>query len=159
FAGLRASTLAGEARAELPILVGDLPLVGRSPDAPFPPSLEIVPDAARVRAWTKRLEAAGPRPYIGVMWRAGTPSDVLAHGLYKTLPVADLFAALRALGGTVVALQRGIRAGELDEAAAALGRTVHDFSAANDDLEDALALVSVLDRHVAVSNTNMHLAA
>ena len=159
FVELRASTLEGEARVELPILVGDLPLVSRSPDAPFPPSLEIIPQAARVREWSKRLEAAGPRPYIGVMWRAGTPSDVLAHGLYKTLPIADLFAALRPLGGTVVALQRGIRAGELDEAAAALGRTVHDFSRANDDLEDALALVRLLDRHVAVSNTNMHLAA
>ncbi len=159
FRRLRASATLDESRAELPILVGDLPLVSASPDAPFPPSLEIVPDAARVREWSRRLEAAGPRPWIGVTWRAGTPADVLAHGLYKTIPLADFFTALRPLGGTVVALQRGILAGELDTARSALGNPVHDFSHANDDLEDALALVSVLDRHVAVSNTNMHLAA
>jgi hypothetical protein len=36
---------------------------------------------------------------------------------------------------------------------------VHDFSTINEDLEDALAVISSLDRHVGVSNTNMHLAA
>ena len=159
FRRLRASTTLAEARAERLLLVGDLPLVGSAPDAPFPPSLEIVPQGARVTEWTRRLREAGPRPYIGVTWRAGTPGDLLAHGLYKTLPIAELFAALRPLDGTVIALQRGIRSGELDAASAALGRRVHDFSPANDDLEDALALVSLLDRHVAVSNTNMHLAA
>jgi hypothetical protein len=39
-----------------------------------------------------------------------------------------------------------------------LGCALHDFSDANDDLEDALALVALLDRHIGVSNTNMHLA-
>jgi hypothetical protein len=128
-------------------------------DRPFAPSLEIVPEVARTREWSRRLEAAGPRPWIGVTWRAGTPGDVLAHGLYKTIPADAFFGALRPFGGTVIALQRGIRAGELDRARAALGRPVLDFSAANDDLEDALALVALLDRHIGVSNTNMHLAA
>jgi len=159
FDSLRASTMLDETRAERPILVGDLPMVSAHPEAPFAPSLEIVPENARTREWTRRLEAAGPRPWIGVTWRAGTPADVLAHGLHKTISPTDLMTALRPLGGTVVALQRGIRAGELDAARAALGATVHDFSAANDDLEDALALVALLDRHVGVSNTNMHLAA
>ena len=44
-------------------------------------------------------------------------------------------------------------------AGAALASRVHDLAAANDDLEDALALVSLLDRHACVSNTNVHLAA
>jgi hypothetical protein len=39
------------------------------------------------------------------------------------------------------------------------GREVHDFSAWNDDLEDALALMGVLDEYAGVSNTNMHLRA
>ena len=159
FASLRTSSTLDEARAPLPILVADLPLLSSSPEAPFAASLAIAPDRARVESWTRRLEAAGPRPWIGVLWRAGLSTDVLAHGLYKAVPVSPLFAALRPLGGTVVALQRGILPDELDEAARALGKPVADFSGANDDLEDALALVSVLDRHVAVSNTNMHLAA
>jgi hypothetical protein len=68
-------------------------------------------------------------------------------------------AALAPLGGTVVALQRRPEPGEIETAAGALGRPVHDFSAINDDLEDGLALTALLDRHVAVSNTNIHLAA
>ncbi|MGZ5098025.1 MAG: hypothetical protein ACXWG9_09145, partial [Usitatibacter sp.] len=74
------------------------------------------------------------------------------------VPADRLFACLAPLGGTVVALQRRIEDGELPAASRTLGREVHDFSGANDDLEDALALVSILDRHIAVSNTNMHLA-
>ncbi|HEX5128410.1 MAG TPA: hypothetical protein VFV90_01630, partial [Usitatibacter sp.] len=49
--------------------------------------------------------------------------------------------------------------GEIERASRAARRTVSDFSRANDDLEDALAVAFLLDRHVAVSNTNLHLAA
>jgi len=40
-----------------------------------------------------------------------------------------------------------------------LGQEVLDFSDINDDLEDALALMALLDDYVGVSNTNMHLRA
>jgi hypothetical protein len=36
---------------------------------------------------------------------------------------------------------------------------VHDLSREAGDVEDALAVVALADRHVAVSSTNMHLAA
>jgi hypothetical protein len=49
--------------------------------------------------------------------------------------------------------------GEIEAASHLLDRPLHDFSRMNDDLEDAIALVALLDRHVGVSNTNMHLAA
>jgi len=39
------------------------------------------------------------------------------------------------------------------------GREIVDFSFVNDDLEQALALMSLLDDYVGVSNTNMHLRA
>jgi hypothetical protein len=109
--------------------------------------------------WKRKLEAAGPRPWIGATWRAGTPSAVLARGLSKQVPVKELFASLAPLVGTVISLQRDPAPGELEMASAALGRAVHDFRAINEDLEDALAAVALLDRHVGVSNTNMHLAA
>jgi tetratricopeptide (TPR) repeat protein len=144
--------------ASIPILVADLPAVEPAL-ASCPPSLRIAPDPRRVGEWRRKLEAAGPRPWIGATWRAGTPGDVLAHGLFKTVPVEDFMAALSPLGGTVVALQRRPQPGEIDAAARALGRAVHDGSAINDDLGDALALAALLDRHVGVSNTNMHLAA
>jgi hypothetical protein len=41
----------------------------------------------------------------------------------------------------------------------ATGRPVFDASAMNDDLDDALALLDVLDDYVGVSNTNVHLRA
>jgi tetratricopeptide (TPR) repeat protein len=143
----------------LPIMVGDLPSVVAGNGQSYLPPLPLPPDAARVAKWRSALESAGPRPWIGVTWRAGTPSAQVAHALYKTVPIDGLFAALRPLGGTVIALQRRCEPRELDEARRALGAPVHDFSGANDDLEDALALVSLLDRHVGVSNTNTHLAA
>src|SRR6185503_11463503 len=55
FDSLRASTMLDETRAERPILVGDLPMVSAHPEAPFAPSLEIVPENARTREWTRRL--------------------------------------------------------------------------------------------------------
>ncbi|MGZ5649903.1 MAG: tetratricopeptide repeat protein [Usitatibacter sp.] len=141
-----------------PLLVGDLPAMLSASGTRFPPSISIPPDPERIARWRVKLEAAGPRPWIGVTWRAGTRGDVVANALDKAVPADRLFACLAPLGGTVVALQRRIEDGELPAASRTLGREVHDFSGANDDLEDALALVSILDRHIAVSNTNMHLA-
>jgi tetratricopeptide (TPR) repeat protein len=145
------------APATLPLMIGDLPqIAGGDPSAQ--PGLSIAPLPDRLAAWRKRLEAAGPRPWIGVTWRAGTPHDELTRGLYKTVPQPAFFEAVGALDGTVVALQRKPEAGELAAATKMLGRTLHDFTRMNDDLEDALALVALLDRHIGVSNTNMHLA-
>lgn len=157
FKSLRASTPAQEAGLEDRILVGDLPLVGDPTETPA--SLDIAPEGSRLAHWRLALEALGPRPWIAVTWRAGTPTNVLARGLFKSLPLDDLLATLRPQGGTVLALQRGLREGELANAARALGQTVHDFSAAAENLEDCLAVASLVDRHVAVSSTTMHLAA
>ncbi|APV49611.1 hypothetical protein BWI17_07930 [Betaproteobacteria bacterium GR16-43] len=147
-----------DAGADLEIPVGDLPDFTHA-SVPTPPTLRAEPDAARVHAWKARLEKLGPRPWTGVAWRAGLPASVLAHGLYKNAPMEELFAALRPGGGTMMAIQRKPEAGEIERAGAALGAKVHDLSAMNDDLEEALALLAALDRHVAVSNTNIHLAA
>jgi tetratricopeptide (TPR) repeat protein len=140
----------------LRVLSGDLPLL--SPDSAIPPSLAIAPDEGTLEAMRRRLERVGPRPWIGVTWRAGTPREVLAHALHKVAPIAGLFAAMPR-DGTVLSLQRDGRFEELESASRALGRPIYDYSAVNADLEEALALVALLDRHVGVSNTNMHLAA
>jgi hypothetical protein len=58
-----------------------------------------------------------------------------------------------------VVLQRCPQPGEIDRFTAALGRPVHDLSPLNDDLEQMLALLSLIDDYVGVSNTNMHLRA
>ena len=143
----------------LPLLVGDLPQVAALHDPLSVPSLRIAPLPRKIAHWRSRLEHAGPRPWVGATWRAGLPPEQLAYGLFKTVPQEPFFAAIAGLGGTTVALQRQPAAGEIDAAREWLGRELHDFSDANDDLEDALALVALIDRHVGVSNTNTHLAA
>jgi Flp pilus assembly protein TadD len=147
------------APTDMPLLVADLPVVlGPGADVNAP-SLAAAPREERVREWRARLEAAGPRPWLAATWRAGTRPEVVRQALSKTVPVAQLFGALSAWPGTVFALQRGVEVGELAAARAALGRPVHDLSRAGNDLEDALAIIACVDRHVAVSSTNMHLAA
>ena len=100
------------------LLTGDLPEVSAAAGDPCPPPLRIAPDTERLAAWRKKLEGIGPRPWIGVTWRAGTPGEILALGLYKTVPLPALMAAVAPLGGTVVALQRELKAGEIEAASA-----------------------------------------
>ena len=147
------------APGEIPLLVADLPVaLGPGVDI-FAPSLRAGPAEARRREWEARLAATGPRPWLAVTWRAGTRREVVRHALSKNVPLAPLFGALARWPGTVFALQRGVEVGELAAAGAALGRPVHDLSRAGDDLEDILAIVACVDRHVAVSSTNIHVAA
>lgn len=128
----------------------------------LPPPLPLEPLADRMATVAQRLASLGPPPYLGLTWRAGTgPDQQRGHEwlLFKDIPLTELAAALRGIGGTLVSVQRNPRAGETDRLAALAGRPVHDLSAANDDLEEVFALISVLDEYVGVSNTNMHLRA
>jgi hypothetical protein len=138
-----------------PILLGDLAAMD---SFRVRPTLSVAADEGRVARIRGALERMGPRPWVGLTWRAGTPADVVAHGLYKTVPMERLMSTVAPLEATIFALQRGLQEGELRAAAAALGRPLHDLAAYNEDPEDALALMCLLDRYVGVSNTNMHLA-
>lgn len=143
------------------ILAGDLPLLVPEAQsaASVPPPLPLTPDPARVPAMREKLLAFGPPPYVAVAWRAGEPKTGLFETLFKEVPFQVLADAVRDMRGTVVAVQRAPRADEAEALAKILGRPVHDLSEANRDLEDALALVSLVDELVGVSNTNVHLRA
>lgn len=124
--------------------------------------LELVPLAFRVDEMKARLANAGPGPYVGLTWRAGTPpaeQRAVIWVLHKEIGIGPLAAALEDTAGTFIALQRKPQPGEVDSLAAALGRPVHDFSDLNEDLEGMLALLTLLDEYIAVSNTNTHLRA
>ena len=141
------------------IWVGDLPrLLSMDDPAKFPAALPLTADPARRERMRARLAAWGPPPYVGVTWRAGLDRNgrmVLA----KALEPRVLGEALAGIEATLVSLQRQPRAGELDAFAAPAGRALHDAAFANDDLEDALALLDLLDDYAGVSNTNTHLRA
>jgi Flp pilus assembly protein TadD len=140
-------------RTEERVLTGDLPFrLGHQRPEDAPPTLRLAPLAGRVDLQGAQL-ANLPRPWIAVSWRAGVRRQM------KTIDPRTLGAALRDVPGTIVAVQRNPQPGELDAFAGALGRDIVDACAANDDLETMLALMSLVDRHAAVSNTNLHLRA
>jgi tetratricopeptide (TPR) repeat protein len=146
------------------VMVGDLPRIFGMGDGDLPPpALRLTPLPERVAALRARLEAAGPRPWIGVTWRAGTSKDAQRgrkrRVLFKEAPLDDLAAALHGRAGAWVVLQRNPEAGEVAQWASLAGSACFDASELNADLDDMLALLSLLDEHVGVSNTNMHLAA
>ena len=61
--------------------------------------------------------------------------------------------------GTFIAVQRNPQPGEIESLSSEFGQPVHDFSELNEDLEGMLALMSLLDDYIGVSNTNTHLRA
>ncbi len=130
---------------------------------PVPPSLVLPPLDTQLSALRLRLAAIGAPPYIGLTWHAGTPPQAQREKaswvLHKQVGIASLAASLRDIPGTYIALQRNPEAGQIEALAQALGRPVHDFTALNDDLEAMLALLSLIDEYIGVSNTNMHLRA
>lgn len=141
--------------------VGDLPLAGMQIGEPSViPPLVLKPDPDRVNQVLKILEAFGPAPYFAITWRAGPRGKKLRNGLRmfsKNLDITELGKSLSDFKGTVVSIQR---LPELDEnlmLKQALGRNFLNLSTFNDNLQDMLALLSLVDCYIAVPNTNVHL--
>lgn len=140
---------------------GDLPLLLRMQSrADIPPPIPLAPRPELKAQFVHRLAELGPPPYLAVTWRAGKMrKSAMNHFLYKSVPPAALGRGLSRLKGTIIVVQRQPLQQELAEFANALGRSAHDFSQLNNDLESMLALMSCVDYYIAVSNTNVHLRA
>ena len=141
------------------IWAGDLPrLLGAGQPSLFPPPLPLAAAPESFEALRARLGAWGPAPYVGLTWRAGlAPRGRVV--LAKSVDPSLLGVALAQLPATFISLQRGATREELQAVGGALGAPLHDAGFVNDDLDEALALVTLLDEYVGVSNTNMHLRA
>ena len=130
---------------------------------PCPASLPLTPLADNLRAMQEQLSKLGPPPYIGLTWRGGTPPEeqnsAMSWMLFKEVPMTQLAGALHDVKGTLIALQRKPGAGEIEQLSQFLHRPLHDLSGANEQLEDMLALLTLLDDYIGVSNTNVHLRA
>jgi hypothetical protein len=80
--------------------VADLPRLLESNVAPAP--FRIAVPAQRTAAWSERLAALGPPPYLGLTWRAGTGRQATSEfapaglaALYKEIDIAALARAVR----------------------------------------------------------------
>jgi Flp pilus assembly protein TadD len=143
------------------VLAGDLPYLAPEAQsaASVPAPLPLSAEPARAAAMRERLRALGPAPHIAIAWRSGEPAPALSESLFKEAPLEGFGAALRNLPGTLVSVQRTPGPAETAGIATHARRPIHDLSATNGDLEDALALMSVVDDYVGVSSTNVHLRA
>ena len=145
------------------VWISDLPALLET-DA-VPPAFPLRADKLRLERQGQALERLGPPPYLGLTWRAGVDTLRMREFgnerafLYKEVPPPVFGQALRGWRGTLLALQREPYAGEIDAVAKAAGAPVHDLSVLNGDLPQMLALLSLLDDYVTVSNTNVHLHA
>jgi len=144
--------------------VADLPLLLESSAAPAP--FRIMVPAARATAWSERLAALGPPPYLGLTWRAGTARQATSGfapeglaALYKEIDITALAHAVRGWPGTLLALQRLPESGEIAALSRAAGRELHDLSGLNERLDDMAAVLGLIDEYAGVSNTNMHIRA
>ena len=142
------------------VFVGDLPwlLQAHQPDR-FPPPLALEALPGRVQRLREDYAKLGPAPLVGLTWRAGLTAPGPIRVQLKDFGARALGQLLRGRSGTWISVQRLPRAGEREALEQALGAPVHDAAAANDDLEEILAVMAVLDDYVGVSNANAHLRA
>ena len=141
------------------VLASDLPLEVPGLAAATPPPLALHPEAHRAAAVRSRLEALGPPPYIALAWRAGEPRAGRVVNLFKQVPPEALGEALRGMKATWIAVQRDPSREEMERISKSLGAPVHDWSAINADLEEALAVMAAIDDYAGVSSTLVHLRA
>jgi len=145
------------------VSVGDLPFVlGYDDRKRIPPPARLTVQQERLATIREMLRAAGPGPWIGITWWAGTrnpemmPSDRFA---YREIPLDLLAGAIRSICGTAVVLQRGGEGRDIERLSTSLDCPVLDAGHLNDDLEGMLCMLDLLDDYAGVDNTNMHLSA
>lgn len=136
------------------VALGDLPRYFRRKVEDFPGTPYLVPDARKQAHWRARLEACGPRPWLGFSWKGGME---LTRTKLRSLDITQLAPLLGAVSGQWVNLQYGEVHAPLD-ALRSLGHPCHHWPAAIQDLDEFAALISVLDGVVTVCNTTVHYA-
>jgi tetratricopeptide (TPR) repeat protein len=156
----------GNTAADFSLAAGDLPFaLGEPLNRLCPEPLTITVDAAKARDWQTRFARLRPnRVRLGVAWRAGTApaqrSNSQNRWLSKAMPLDALLDVLAPLPVDLVVLQRQPHRDEMEYIERRVGtERMVDASPYDNDLVDLVALLSMLDGLVGVSNTNVHLAA
>lgn len=104
----------------------------------------LVPDPDLVEMFRRRLQEAGPGPYVGLCWRSGLA------GAYRTeyySTIDDMQTLFKVDGVTFVNLQYDARPEELEKAKTAFGTDLLNWDDVDlkNDLEKAAALTQCMD--------------
>ncbi|MGQ2978791.1 MAG: tetratricopeptide repeat protein [Polaromonas sp.] len=134
--------------------LGDLPQYFRTSVEAFPGKAYLKADPERVAYWRQKLEATGPRPWIGVSWRGGLQAT---RRVLRSMSPGELAPMTSAVAATWISLQYGSVDEDLKTAAAA-GVMLTHWNEAIADLDEFAALIESLDAVVTVCNTTVHYA-
>jgi tetratricopeptide (TPR) repeat protein len=125
----------------------------------FPPRERYVtPDPARVEHWRRQIEAAGPGPKVGLLWKSLITKDA-RHRYFSAFE--QWKKVLKVPGVSFVNLQYGDCTAELEEAERELGVKIWqppeiDLKL---DLDDVTALCAAMDLVIGFSNATLNLGA
>ena len=145
-----------EKSSDVAIPIGSLPRHFRDDAGAFGAGAPwLVPDAAKVDTWRRRLGALGAGRKIGVSWQGGA---VAIEQRRRGAMLGDWRALLRTPDAAFVNLQYGDVAGEIAALAATDGIVVHPGPDAAGDLDDYAAAIEALDMVVCMANTAAHFA-
>lgn len=134
--------------------LGDLPQYFRNSVEAFPGKAYLKADPERVAYWRRKLEATGPRPWIGVSWRGGLQAT---RRVLRSMSPGELAPMTSAVEATWISLQYGAVEEDLTTAAAS-GVMLTHWNEAIADLDEFAALIESLDAVVTVCNTTVHYA-
>jgi len=127
------------------------------------PPLPLTPSTASLKKAQKSLKRY-PAPYTAITWRAGTQTTQINYrdnqrNLSKELSLDTIKKIISPMKGSIIILQRNPETDEIRQLNNMFDQPIIDLSQWNESLEDMLALLSVIDDYIGVSNTNMHLLA
>jgi tetratricopeptide (TPR) repeat protein len=127
-------------------------------DFPAEPVFRLEADPKRVAWWRKQLEAAGPGPKIGLLWKSAVSSNA-RHRYFS--PFESWAPVLAQPGVTFVNLQYGDCAEELAFVKDTLGVDIWSPPGIDlkQDLDDVAALSCALDLVVGFANASLNIAA
>ncbi len=134
--------------------LGDLPQYFRTSVEAFPGKAYLKADPDRVAYWCQKLEATGPRPWIGVSWRGGLQAT---RRVLRSMSPGELAPMTTAVEATWISLQYGSVDEDLEIAEASNVVLTH-WNEAIADLDEFAALIESLDAVVTVCNTTVHYA-
>lgn len=136
------------------VSIADLPeLLLKNEQSHLPDSIQLKPDNGAIQR-VENLLPQNTKPNIAVSWEAG----VRGHNmLYKQIPPDQLGKSLASLDANILVIQRNAKAKDIKALENNLGRKTFNYTYLNDNLEEMLAMLSLVDEYVCVSNTNFHL--